>query len=396
MAIDSCDPEDVGMSATRLQQLSDLANNWIRPDLHQSIVMQVVRNGLTCFQSYAGKLTQADDSSFVDSSTIFPVASLSKVFTATAIMTLVEDGLLSLNNPVQDFIPEFSGADKDKVRLWNLLTHTIGGLSMEEIDGLPYRTDFKPASLPPVPEGQYPKIHEFLCAGYEFPLSQKPGSVVIYSNYGFELLGEIVRRVSGVPLATYAKDRIFKPLGMNDTHFILPGDKYSRVVQRPLDAVGASAKELFFQGFESESFAETPWASAGVFSTVDNLATFGQMFLNSGEFNGAQVLSPATTAYMTRNQTPGLPDGDRDEALQDASRGIGWDIPGIKRDLMYANLYSPSTYSHSGAGGSLLWVDPVYNLVGVFLSIELIVRQDDQRSWAADRFVNTVTASIIK
>ena len=71
------------------------------------------------------------------------------------------------------------------------------------------------------------------------------------------------------------------------------------------------------------------------------------MFLNSGEFNGTQILSPATTAYMTRNQTAGLPDGDRDEALQDASRGIGWDIPGVKRDLMYANLYSPRTYSHS-------------------------------------------------
>jgi CubicO group peptidase (beta-lactamase class C family) len=63
---------------------------------------------------------------------------------------------------------------------------------------------------------------------------------------------------------------------------------------------------------------------------------------------------------------------------------------------MYANLYSPKTYSHSGAGGSLLWVDPTYNLVGVFLSTELIVRPDGQRSWAGDRFVNAITASIIK
>jgi CubicO group peptidase (beta-lactamase class C family) len=142
MLIDTCDPKDVGMSATRLQQLSELAREWIRPDLHQSIVMHVVRDGLICFQSSAGKLTQADDSSSVDTSTIYPVASLSKVFTATAIMTLVEDGLLNLHNPVQDFIPEFTGADKETVRLWNLLTHTGGGLSMTEMGGLPCRTDF--------------------------------------------------------------------------------------------------------------------------------------------------------------------------------------------------------------------------------------------------------------
>ena len=396
MTIDTRDPEDVGMSAARLQQLSDLAKGWIRPDLHQSIVMQVVRNGQTCFQSSIGNSTPGSNSSTVDSSTIFPAASLSKVFTATAIMTLVEDGLLSLHNPVQDFIPEFSGVDKDKIQLWNLLTHTIGGLSMEEMDALTSRNVDQLNSLPPVPKGQHPKVHEFLCAGYETPLSRKPGSVVIYSNYGFELLGEVVRRVSGVPLATYVEDRVFEPLGMNDTHFILPVDKRARVAQRPIDAAYASAKELFFQGLGSESLAETPWASAGVFSTASDLATFGQMFLNGGEFNGVRALSPATIAYMTKNQTPGLPDGDRDETLRDASRGIGWDIPGVKRDLMYANLYSPRTYSHSGAGGSLLWVDPAYNLVGVFLSIELIIRPDGQRSWAADRFVNAVTASIFK
>ena len=263
MSSDTCDPEAVGMSATRLQQLSDLAKNWIRPDLHQSIVMQVVRDGQICFQSSIGNLTPDSDSPTVDLSAIFPVASLSKVFTATAIMTLVEDGLLSLHNPVQDFIPEFSGTDKDKVRLWNLLTHTVGGLSMEEMDGLPYKEGRPSDSLPLVPEGQHPKIHEFLCDGYKVPLSRKPGSVVIYSNYGFELLGEVVRRVSGVPLATYVEGRVFEPLRMNDTHYILPVDKYRGVVQRPIDAAHATAKKQFFQGLGSESLAETPWASAG-------------------------------------------------------------------------------------------------------------------------------------
>ena len=394
MSYESSNPADMGMSETRLQHVSGLANSWIRPDMHQAIVMQVARDGLTCFRSSAGYLAPTDDSPLVDSSAIFPIASLSKVLTATAIMTLVEDGLVSLNNPVQDFIPEFSGIEKDKIRLWHLLTHTSGGLSMEEMDGLPFQADFKPESVPPMPDGQFGRIHEYLCAGYEYPLSRSPGTVVIYSNYGYELLGEVVRRITGRSLAAYAEERIFQPLGMGDTHYILPSNKYSRVVKRPVDAVAASAEELFFQGFESVSMSETPWASAGAYSTAEDLVSFGQMFLNAGEFNNNRVLSRATVDYMTRNHTPGLPDGDHDETLLDASRGIGWDIPGVKRNLMYANLYSPNTYSHSGAGGSLLWVDPTYNLVGVFLSIELTVRADTERSWAADRFVNAVTASI--
>ena len=395
MSINMCNPKDVGMSTTHLQKVAQMAHSWIRPDLHQAIVMHVARNGRTAFQKSIGSLTPDANSPSVQQDTIYPVASLSKVFTATSIMTLVEDGLVSLHNPVQDFIPEFAGTDKDKVRLWNLLTHTIGGHSMEEMDDLPSRKADKIPGLLPVPTGQHPKVHEFLALGHDVPLSRKPGSVIIYSNYGFELLGEIVRIVSGVPLATYFEERICTPLGLTDTSFILSKDKENRVVKRPKSAAYADAKALFCKGVGVESQSRIPWASAGAYSTASDLATFGQMFLNSGKYNGEQVLSPATVDYMTRNHTPGLPDGDRDETLLDGSRGIGWDIPGTKRDLMYANLYSPRAYSHSGAGGSLLWIDPTYNIVGVFLSIELIVRTDGQRSWAADRFVNAVTASVI-
>lgn len=387
-------PGEESLSTAHLQKLARLAHSWIRPDLHQAIVMHVVRNGQNVFQESIGYLTPDDGSPSVQQDTIYPVASLSKVFTATSIMTLVEDGLLSLHNPVHDFIPEFSGADKDQVRLWNLLTHTIGGHSMEEMDDLPSRKADKIPGLPPTPTGQHPKIHEFLALGYDTPLSRKPGSVVIYSNYGFELLGEIVRIVSGVPLATYFDERICKPLGMTDTHFILPEGKEGRVVRRPKTAAYADADAYFHQGVGTASQFKIPWASAGAFSTAQDLTTFGQMFLNSGIHDGNQVLSPATVDYMTMNQTPGLGDGDRDETLLDGSRGIGWDIPGTKRDLMYANLYSPRTFSHSGAGGSLLWIDPTYNIVGVFLSIELKVRPDEQRSWAGDRFVNAITASV--
>jgi CubicO group peptidase (beta-lactamase class C family) len=124
-----------------------------------------------------------------------------------------------------------------------------------------------------------------------------------------------------------------------------------------------------------------------------DLLKFGQMFLNGGSLGDVRVISPATVKAMMRDHAKGLKDRDRDKPER-GFRGLGWDFPGTKQDLMYANLYSPSTVSHSGAGGALIWVDPGYEIVGVCLTVELTSRDDGQRTWAADRFANAVTAAI--
>ncbi|MFT5258373.1 MAG: CubicO group peptidase (beta-lactamase class C family) [Saprospiraceae bacterium] len=112
MPIESCTPEEVGISASRLEQLAALSKTWIRPDLHQLILMQVLREGVSCFQHSVGNASPTPYLLALGFDALVPVASLSKLFTATAIMALVEDGWISLHNPVQDFIPEFSGKDK--------------------------------------------------------------------------------------------------------------------------------------------------------------------------------------------------------------------------------------------------------------------------------------------
>jgi CubicO group peptidase (beta-lactamase class C family) len=98
-------------------------------------------------------------------------------------------------------------------------------MGMEEMDTLPYQNNLKGDVPLPTIEGLHPRIHAFLHAGYQVPLSRKPDSVVIYSNYAFELLGEVVRRVSGLPLAVFLEQRAFKRLVMSDTHFIVPAEK---------------------------------------------------------------------------------------------------------------------------------------------------------------------------
>ena len=385
---------NIGISAKRLNRISTLAQHWITPDLHQCVVMHAMHNGKVIFHHAIGKQTTQTDSSCTPLDAIYPVASLSKLMTATAIMLLVEDGLLSLHNPVVDFIPEFTGKNKEKVTLWHLLTHTMGGFSMASVDDLPLKTGLNPIDLPSTTNTINPLVHEFLNLGYTHPLSHEPGTTVIYSNYGYELLGEVIRRVSGANLESFTEERIFKPLQMNDTHFILPNHKRHRLVRRPNSAAYALADQYFFSGLEAENLFDTPWASAGLCSTATDMSLFGQMFLNGGCLNNIRILSPTTIRYMTRNHTPDFPDGDGNEKLCDAARGIGWDLPGTKNDLKYANLYSPSTYCHSGAGGALIWVDPEFQIVGVFLSVELSIREDLQRNWAGDRFANAITAAI--
>ena len=393
MKLHPAEPADVGMSTARLDRIPALVQSWIEPGLHQAIVVLVARRGGVVLHEAFGSLTPEGPDATRD--TIFPISSISKVITATAIMILVERGLVSLNAPAADFFPEFSGKDKNQVRLWHLLTHSIGGLRMEEMDA--YLVAKKAAGFepPPLPEGRDPLIHAYLCAGFDAPLTGAPGSAVGYSNYGYEMLGDIVRQVSGKPLADFAQENIFSPLGMKDTAFGLREWQEQRLVKRPPGAPYAVlADNWFCDGIEGETFRTKPWAMGGAFSTAMDMAIFCQMFLNRGGYGPARLLSPVTVAEMSRNQTPGFPDLDREGIPHDGSRGLGWDMPCRKMSFLYANLYSERTYKHSGAGGAMLWIDPLYELLGVFFSVELSLRSDLQRNWAADLFANAVTAAI--
>jgi len=387
-------PEDVGMSSRRLQDVAALSETWIRPDLHQAVVMLVARKGRIVLQKAVGRSTPAPDAPAVALDTIYPLSSLSKLFTATAVMILVERGLLGLNDMVSDYFPAFAGGQKGKIRIWNLLTHTVGGYGLEEANDYIAKRETDRKALGPAPEGRHPLIHEFLSLGYDMPLSHEPGTEVCYSNYAFELLGEIVRLVSGQSLRAFTEESIFVPMGMTDTGFSLPAARAGRRVRRPASAPKATSDLWFLGGLEAADFHDVPWAAAASCGTALDLAKFGQMFLNRGEYGDGRILSPASVDLMTRNHTPGFHDRDRGAHAFDAARGLGWDIPGGKRSFLYASLYSPRTFSHSGAGGVLLWVDPGYEIVGVCLTVELTAREDGQRTWAADRFANAVTAAV--
>jgi CubicO group peptidase (beta-lactamase class C family) len=391
-------PNQAGMSEGSVRRIADLAESWVDQGIHPALVVLAARKGIIFLHEAFGRLRPEGDSPPLRRDTVFPLASLTKPITATAAMVLVEDGLLGLNRPVSWYIPEFSGEGKDAVTVQHLLTHTSG---LRDDDIWPVvEKEWGSVEIAATDETQHPLIHNMLRLVYTVPLWKPPGTVMSYCTWGYELLGEIVRRVSGQSLADFAAERIFQPLGMKDTAYFVPGFDKRRLVRRAPDTKAAET-------FATLNLEETPWASAGVGSIAKDMAILGQMLLNRGHYGGARILSSASVAQMTRNQIPGISAQYEGSVFLEASWGLGWSIRSSKNAVAYAEtLMSLQAFSHGGAGGTFMWVDPAYDIVGVYFSVashrgappwvdvqevfgvgELLGR--------ADLFVNAVTAAVV-
>ena len=273
--------------------------------------------------------------------TVFDVASLTKtVATATSVMILVEEGKLLLSDPVVRHVPEFAagGGDREKVTIEQLLTHRAG---FAPDDPLELYTG--------TPE-------EIFARKYQQPLLNPPGTKFVYSDVGYEVLGEVIRRVSGQPLDRFAQERIFRPLAMRET-FFLPlshGITASRIA--PAERRG----DHWMRGevHDPRAYALGGVAGhAGLFSTAADLARFCRMILEGGRLGSARILSPLAVEAMTRPRFYG--DGD--------VRGLGWDIAtGYSRNR--GDLFPPGSFGHTGFTGTSLWIDPSTETFVVFLS----------------------------
>ncbi|MEK5582747.1 serine hydrolase domain-containing protein [Paenibacillus sp. FSL P2-0536] len=374
--------EQAGVSAFGVERIRTAAAQMVEDNITPAQVIVAARKGTLLVHQANGKTGPEADAAELTADAIFPLCSITKLFTATAIMMLVEQGKVGLNRPVSDYIPEFTGENKTKVCVHHLLTHTSG----IEVDVIRSNGIAKQAQeeYPPHEPNQDPELHSYLYGGYDAPLSHEPGSVMSYCGYGYELLGEIIRRVSGQAYDVFVKETIFKPLGMENTYYHVPMEVRNRVVRRAPEAACA-------EWVDSEYNLNSVSAGGGAYSTAMDLAVFGQMFLNGGIYNGVRFLSPVTVKEMTRNQIPGVSSQYRDEVFPEAYWGYGWAINGTKRDG--GDLLSPDAYSHWGAAGPFLCVDPIYQTVTVHLSVELD-HQKPFKNMYVDYFNNTVLAAI--
>jgi uncharacterized protein YbbC (DUF1343 family)/CubicO group peptidase (beta-lactamase class C family) len=270
--------------------------------------------------------------------TIFDAASLTKVIACTpAIMLLVERGQIKLDASITNYIPEFAGDGKELITVRHLLTHTSG-----------LRPDIETKSDW---HGQQAAIQK----ACEEKLQTPPGTAFRYSDINFFLLGEIVHRVSRMPLEEFVARNIYRPLKMTDTGYLPPKSKLPRIA--PTEVVDGKP----WRGTVHDPTArhmEGVAGHAGLFITASDLARYARMLLNEGSLNGTRVLKPETVRLMLSVQTP---------ASVSVRRGLGWDI-----DSGYSgprgNIFPLGSFGHTGWTGTSIWIDPFSQSFLIFLS----------------------------
>ena len=269
----------------KLAEMDDAINEAIKEKRCPGGVLWFEHRGLSYHKAYGNRsLVPATEPMTKD--TIFDAASLTKVLACTpAIMLLVEHGAAKLDERVQTYIPEFTGDGKEVITVRQLLTHTSG--LRPDIET---RSDW---------HGQSAAINK----ACEEKLQDLPGAVFRYSDINFLLLGEIVQRVSKMPLQEFVQREIYQPLKMTDTGYLPPESKLARIA--PTEVVEGKA----WRGTVHDPTARHMGGvagHAGLFVTAADAARYARMLLHLGELDGGRLFQPETVKLMTSVQTPGL------------------------------------------------------------------------------------------
>jgi serine-type D-Ala-D-Ala carboxypeptidase len=353
-------PEEVGMSAQGIVRAEKTVQHLVDIGNTPSVVALIARDGVIVSHQAYGTNGIAPGAQALTRDAIFPVCSISKSITAACIMMLVEEGLIGLKRPICDYLPELGHDEKNNIRVNNLLTHTSGFDDGEIYKFIEQKKDVEIPSCEPY---ESKRVHDILYLMQDMPVTRKPGEIMIYSSLGFQMLGEIIARVSKMPFHVFVDQRLFQPLGMKDSMFYVTDEFKARVVQRD--------KSSFMSDWlTSDDCLVSTSAAGGMFSTAYDLAIFCSMLQNHGKYNGIRLLSPVSVIEMTRNQIPGVASTYRMEYFPEAFWGYGLGINGTKMDG--AAMFSPQAYSHWGAAGVFFCVDPVYRTIQIYLSVEVI------------------------
>lgn len=389
-------PQEAGFDPSRIAALKDRAPEWVDANRMRSGVLLVARRGTIVHHEAYGPLTEKPDSPPMEKDTIFALASSSKPTTATCIMMLVERGLLGLNRPIKEYLPEICGEGTDDIEIQHLLTHTSGYDWDDEEELFESRINTRNL-LPGDPEtGLHSYVASKLDVLWDMPARVSPGSVMTYCDFNYTLLGEIVQRASGQSLDRFAQANVFSPLGMSDTTYIEDAAKRDRKAMRGDNVYGGGTPGRPMSGLEGLWNASAPWGGAGMDSTALDLATSAQLFLDKGYFGSERLLSGATVHEMTRNQIPGTKSDFFGVRTVEASWGLGWMIQGNDRWRWYNSTLTPKgTFYHGGSGGSFFWVDPVHDIVGVYLTVCLEADMETkEHHMNIDLFQNMVMAAV--
>ena len=368
-------PDDVGLSAKRLQRIGEMIERAIDADQISGAVTVVARRGhVAHFEAHGLMDVEADAPMRKD--TIFPIASMTKPVTGVAILMLVEEGRVRLSDPVSRFIPEFrdtkvamprSGAaagddgiytvpaDRE-ITVQDLITHTSGLVSGGAGSEAASRI---------APRRSTDTVADWTAALGAAPLDFQPGTRWAYSGLaGIDTLGRIVEVASGLTFDEFLRQRIFEPLGMKDTAFNVPDDGMPRVVTLYGRTPGGLARRPVPEWVATTTLHG---GGGGLWSTAEDYLQFAQMLVNRGELNGTRLLGSRTVDLMASNHVGDLyAKAGRTGGRPGKGFGLTVDVvvDGVEaRD----DHRSTGSFGWSGAFGTTFWVDPGEELTAILM-----------------------------
>jgi CubicO group peptidase (beta-lactamase class C family) len=352
-----CSPDTIGYDASRLDAVNAFFARFMEEKVIHGVSYCLARRGKVFASAALGIRHYKKPDFFLQPDSIFGITSVTKTFTSAAIQILVEDGLLSADDKVAKYLPQFDGAPYDQITLFHLLTHTSGLHPDPGIfpDMMHHVNCYEHIAEQIEKDGM---DADWISAGLRAGVYCEPEKRWMISSFGISVLGAVIEEVTGVKAADFIIERICKPLGMIDTAFNLTPDMANRaVIYSELDEqrIKAAGRE---KSFDDSIWDAITAPSSGLFSTTSDLIRLGIMLQQGGVYNGTRVLGRKAVEKMTKKMI----------SVADYCWGTGGvERPCAPGGLLFRNLpgslASSETCASQGTGEIILIVDPVEELV---------------------------------
>jgi len=380
----NAEPAAAGMSAEKLNRIDQTVQDYVNKKWLNGAVIIVYRNNKLAYYKALG-YDDAEKKTPMKKDEIFRIASQTKAITSVAVMMLYEEGKFLLDDAVSNYIPEFKKQQvldkfnetdstyttvpaKREITIRDLLSHT-SGIGYAQIGTKPMNAIYAKAGVVGgLGVGRILLADKMKILG-SLPLFHQPGEKFTY-GLNTDLLGYLVEVISGMSLDKFFRTRIFEPLGMKDTYFYLPKEKYNRLATLyTSDSTEHAVKMADHMDINGNFNADYPntegtyfSGGGGLSSTAYDYALFMRMLLNGGELNGKKILSRSAVRMMTSNQIGALSLGNGDKF------GLGFEL--VTEEGSAFTPASAGTFSWGGMFSSNYWMDPKEKIVAqIFLNI---------------------------
>ena len=366
---------ELGLDIDRLQVAYRLLENWTRGPQSEipGAALLVGRHGRMVAPRFFGKQGPEPDAPPLRRDGMFLLASITKPVTYLGAMLLVERGLLNLSDPVSRYIPDFAAHHKEQTLVQHLFTHTSGMPDM-----LPDNVDLR---------RQHAALSRFISGAIRDTVPLFPaGTGYSYQSMGTLIVAELVQRISGRSIHQFLREEIFQPLEMESSGLGSRGFPRERLVRVEIPDY---QEETDF-GWNSSYWQElgAPWG--GMFSSPEDFALVCQLMLSGGVLGSVRLLSPGSVQMMTSNRLDDYP-GLSESIRRCQPWGLGWRMNHPGTPSSWGDLLDRSVFGHTGATGTMCWVDPRRD--GFCLIFTSAIRS--RAPWRLVQVANTVAASFV-